>query len=163
MARAVQERLPGASVLAMAAAVADYRPETASPAKIKKTAARVNLELVRTPDILTAVGASKGSCFVVGFAAETNGVVENARQKRAAKNVDLMVANDVSRQGSGFDADVNAAVLIDGEGELEVPLVSKRELAERIWDRVAELRSRDENTTKTQRAQREEKTLGRKT
>jgi phosphopantothenoylcysteine decarboxylase/phosphopantothenate--cysteine ligase len=154
MARAVKEHLPGASVLAMAAAVADYRPETASPAKIKKTAARVNLELVRTPDILTAVGASKGSCFVVGFAAETNGVVENARQKRAAKNVDLMVANDVSRQGSGFDADVNAAVLIDGEGELEVPLVSKRELAERIWDRVAELRSREKKTTETQRSQR---------
>jgi len=163
MARAVKEHLPSASVLAMAAAVADYRPETPSPAKIKKTAARVSLELVRTPDILTAVGASKGSCFVVGFAAETNGVVENARQKRAAKNVDLMVANDVSRQGSGFDADVNAAVLIDGEGEVEVPLVSKRELAERIWDRVAELRSREKKTTETQRAQREEKTLGRKT
>jgi phosphopantothenoylcysteine decarboxylase/phosphopantothenate--cysteine ligase len=64
------------------------------------------------------------------------------------------VANDVSRQGSGFDADVNAAVLIDGEGELEVPLVSKRELAERIWDRVAELRSREKKTTETRRSQR---------
>jgi phosphopantothenoylcysteine decarboxylase/phosphopantothenate--cysteine ligase len=155
MARAVKEHLPAASVLAMAAAVADYRPEAPSPAKIKKTADRLNLELVRTPDILTAVGASKGSCFVVGFAAETNGVVENARQKRAAKNVDLMVANDVSRKGSGFDADVNAAVLIDDEGEIEVPLMSKRELAERIWDRVAELRSR-EKTKETQRSQTQE-------
>jgi phosphopantothenoylcysteine decarboxylase/phosphopantothenate--cysteine ligase len=140
MTKAVTARLPGASVLAMAAAVADYRPESPSPRKIKKGAGRLSLGLVRTPDILEAVGASKGSCFVVGFAAETDDVLENARRKRVAKKMDLVVANDVSRRDAGFDAETNAAVLIDAEGETEVPLSSKRELAERIWDRVAELR-----------------------
>ena len=140
MARAVMDHLQGASVLAMAAAVADYRPEAPSPTKIKKKAERLSLSLVRNPDILEAVGASKGGCFVLGFAAETEDIVRNARQKRAAKNLDLIVANDVSRKGAGFDTDTNAAVLIDAAGEIEVPLVTKRELAERIWDRVADLR-----------------------
>jgi phosphopantothenoylcysteine decarboxylase/phosphopantothenate--cysteine ligase len=142
MAKAVTARLRGASVLVMAAAVADYRPESPSPRKIKKGADRMSLELARTTDILEAVAASKGSCFVVGFAAETDDVLENARRKRIAKKVDLIVANDVRRSDAGFDAETNAAVLIDTEGDTEVPLSSKREVAERIWDRVAELRKR---------------------
>jgi phosphopantothenoylcysteine decarboxylase/phosphopantothenate--cysteine ligase len=142
MAKAVTARLPGASVLAMAAAVADYRPESPSPRKIKKGSGRLSLGLVRTPDILETVGASKAGGFVVGFAAETEDVLENARRKRAAKKIDLIVANDVSRSDAGFDAETNAAVLIDAAGEIDVPLSSKRELAERIWDRVAELRKR---------------------
>src|SRR6185503_9977104 len=100
------------------------------------------LELVRTPDILKSLGDAKGGRFLIGFAAETNGLLENARKKRAEKRVDLMVANDVSGNGSGFASENNAAVLIDAKGETELPLMSKRELAERIWDRVAELRAR---------------------
>jgi phosphopantothenoylcysteine decarboxylase / phosphopantothenate---cysteine ligase len=146
MAKAVTARLPGASVLAMAAAVADYRPESPSPRKIKKGAGRLSLDLVRTVDVLEAVGRSKGSYFVVGFAAETEDLLENARRKRIAKKMDLIVANDVSRPDAGFDAETNAAVLVDAAGETDVPLSSKRELAERIWDRVAELRKRSAST-----------------
>jgi len=141
MAQAVKERVGAADLLVMAAAVADYRPEAASASKLKKTADRGELKLVRTPDILEAIRPIKGSCFVVGFAAETENLRENAIQKRSAKGMDLIVANDVSRADAGFDLESNAALLIDAEGEVEVPLGSKRTLADRILDRVAELRS----------------------
>jgi phosphopantothenoylcysteine decarboxylase/phosphopantothenate--cysteine ligase len=98
------------------------------------------LEMVRTPDILRGLGQAKGERFLVGFAAETDHLREHAREKLRAKNLDLVVANTVGQEGSGFAADSNAAVLIDPDGEVEVPLVGKRELAERIWDRVAQLR-----------------------
>jgi len=126
--------------VAMAAAVSDYRPAAVSSTKLKKTDGPTRLELVRTPDILRSLGASKGGRFLVGFAAETNALVENARKKRAEKRLDLMVANDVSGEGAGFASERNAATLIDELGEASVPLSSKRELAERIWDRVAEIR-----------------------
>jgi phosphopantothenoylcysteine decarboxylase/phosphopantothenate--cysteine ligase len=142
MARAVRERAGEAAIVVMAAAVSDYRPAAVSAAKVKKTEPGLALELVRTPDILRELGAAKGGRFLVGFAAETERVLEHARAKRAAKNVDLMVANDVGRPGSGFASERNAAWLIDDGGETEVPLVGKRELAERIWDRVEELRRR---------------------
>ncbi len=140
MYRAVSERLEESTIVVMAAAVSDYRPASVAPTKIKKGDAGVSLDMVRTPDILKSLGSDKRGRFLVGFAAETDGVLENARKKRRDKNVDLMVANDVSRAGAGFASDSNAAVLIDDRGETEVPLVSKRELAERIWDRVEELR-----------------------
>lgn len=141
MAEAVQRSAGEAAVVVMAAAVSDYRPVAVAPTKLKKTAGAMALELIRTPDILRGLGAAKGGRFLVGFAAETDHVLENARQKRTAKNLDLIVANDVSREGSGFQADRNAAVLIDAAGgEVAVPLSSKRELADRIWDRVIELR-----------------------
>jgi phosphopantothenoylcysteine decarboxylase/phosphopantothenate--cysteine ligase len=143
MALAVTEHAKGASIVVMAAAVSDYRPATTSPTKIKKSEGGGQLELVRTPDILRALGETKGDRVLVGFAAETDDVVGNARKKLAAKRLDLIVANDVGRAGSGFAGEANAAVLIDaGGGEVEVPLVSKRELAERIWDRVIEIRKR---------------------
>jgi|KBSSwiStaDraftv2_1062776.scaffolds.fasta_scaffold04544_1 phosphopantothenoylcysteine decarboxylase/phosphopantothenate--cysteine ligase len=140
MQKAVARHVGEATVVAMAAAVSDYRPATVSPTKLKKTDGPTRLELVRTPDILLSLGASKGGRFLVGFAAETNAVVENARKKRAEKRLDLMVANDVSGEGAGFASERNAATLIDELGEVVVPLSSKRELAERIWDRVAEIR-----------------------
>ena len=140
MEKAVAQRVGEATIVAMAAAVSDYRPATMSPAKLKKTEGPARLELVRTPDILRTLGASKGERFLVGFAAETEAVVENARKKRAEKRLDLIVANDVGAEGAGFASDRNAATLIDEQGEVEVPLASKRELAERIWDRVAEIR-----------------------
>jgi phosphopantothenoylcysteine decarboxylase/phosphopantothenate--cysteine ligase len=133
-------RVGEATIVAMAAAVSDYRPAAAAPSKLKKTDGPARLELVRTPDILRSLGAAKGERFLVGFAAETESVVENARKKRAEKRLDLIVANDVSADGAGFASERNAATLIDELGEVAVPLASKRELAERIWDRVVEIR-----------------------
>ena len=95
---------------------------------------------MRTPDILRSLGAAKGGRFLVGFAAETEAVVANARKKRTEKRLDLIVANEVGTEGAGFASDQNAATLIDELGEVAVPLASKRELADRIWDRVAEIR-----------------------
>jgi phosphopantothenoylcysteine decarboxylase/phosphopantothenate--cysteine ligase len=138
----------------MAAAVSDYRPAERSPSKIKKRPGETTLVLARTPDILATLGQEKGERFLVGFAAETDRVRENARDKRAAKRADLLVANDVSRSGSGFASDHNAAVLIDAEAETELPLLSKRELADRIWDRVLALRSRRPPTVLAKRAAR---------
>jgi len=140
MADAVAARLPEAGIVAMAAAVSDYRPAQASPTKIKKAEGGISVEMVRTPDILRGVGKEKGRRFLIGFAAETDRVLENARRKRLEKNLDLLVANDVSRTDAGFASESNAAVLIDAQGEAELPLMSKRELAERIWDRVELLR-----------------------
>jgi phosphopantothenoylcysteine decarboxylase/phosphopantothenate--cysteine ligase len=141
MAAAVGERVQAADVVVMAAAVADYRPAQTAASKLKKGKARQKLDLVRTPDILKALGEDKGSRFLVGFAAETDDLLDNARKKLGEKRLDLIVANDVTRSDAGFDSETNAAVLMDaGGGETEVPLVSKRELAERIWDRVKELR-----------------------
>ncbi len=147
MAAAVAARLPEASIVAMAAAVSDYRPSQVSPTKIKKTEGDSQLQMVRTPDILKRLGREKGGRFLIGFAAETESVVERAREKRMAKNVDLLVANDVSRCDAGFGSETNAAVLIDREKETTLPLMSKRELAERIWDRVEQLRPPRVDTT----------------
>jgi phosphopantothenoylcysteine decarboxylase/phosphopantothenate--cysteine ligase len=138
----VNGRAPSVDVVVMAAAVSDYRPATVSDVKVKKQDGAFQLEMVRTPDILRGLGQAKGPLFLVGFAAETDSLREHARKKLREKNLDLLVANAVGREGSGFAADSNAAVLMDESGEVDVPLTSKRELAERIWDRVAELRSR---------------------
>jgi len=142
MAKAVLDRAAAAGIVAMAAAVSDYRPAEKAASKVKKQDGGQKLDLVRTPDILKSLGDSKEKRFLIGFAAETERLLESARKKRTEKRVDLMVANDVSRNGAGFASDKNAAVLIDAKGETELPLMSKRELAERIWDRVAELRAR---------------------
>jgi phosphopantothenoylcysteine decarboxylase / phosphopantothenate---cysteine ligase len=141
MARAVQDRVEAASIVAMAAAVSDYRPAAVAPRKIKKSEGGVGLEMVRTPDILRSLGERKGTRFLVGFAAETEELRENALKKLAEKRLDLIVANDVAREGIGFGSETNAALLLDaGGGSVEVPSSSKRALADRIWDRVAELR-----------------------
>jgi len=123
--------------------VADYRPASVSPSKIKKAEGPARIELVRTTDILADLGRRKGARTLVGFAAETDRLIERAREKLRGKNLDLVVANDVGRPGAGFGGETNAAVLIDRDGgETEVPLGSKRALAEAIWDRVAALRGR---------------------
>src|SRR5262249_52408600 len=126
-----------------AAAVSDYRPARIAPGKIKKGEGGTTLELVRTPDILRGLGAKKGARVLVGFAAETDGLRENARAKLAAKNLDLIVANDVTQKGAGFGGETNAAVLIDRDGhEEQTTLQTKREVADRILDRVTHLRAR---------------------
>jgi phosphopantothenoylcysteine decarboxylase/phosphopantothenate--cysteine ligase len=163
MARAVAERAVDASVVAMAAAVSDYRPAAVAPRKIKKSEGGVTLELVRTPDILRSLGEAKGGRFLVGFAAETDALLENARKKLREKKLDLIVANDVSQDGAGFGTETNAATLLDSSGgTVEVPRTSKRQLADKIWDRVAELRAAakpnpKQAATEAQRSPRKQK------
>ena len=137
MKEAVAKAVAKTDALIMAAAVADYQPKNIAKAKIKKETPSLTLELVRTPDILTEV---KGNFIKVGFAAESEDVVANARQKLEKKQLDLIVANDITDAKSGFDVDTNKVTLIDRKGKTEsLPLLSKREVADRILDRVVQL------------------------
>ncbi len=141
MERAVASRADAADIIVMAAAVSDYRPAERSPRKIKKSDGEAPLRLVRNPDILGGLGARKGGRILVGFAAETDAVLENAAEKLRGKGLDLIVANEVGRSDRGFATKNNAAVILDAAGgSVELPLMSKRELADRLWDRVVELR-----------------------
>ncbi len=140
MYRAVLAKLEPAHVVIKAAAVADYRPRQRADRKIKKDQAVAEIALEPTPDILAEIGKRKGSRILVGFAAETDDLVANARKKLQRKNVDLMVANDVGQPGAGFDVETNVVRILDPTGGVEeVPLLSKREVADRILDRVATL------------------------
>jgi len=142
MQRAVADRVGPATVVIAAAAVSDYRPAGASASKIKKTDGPVTLELVRTPDILKGLGEAKGARLLVGFAAESEDLVGNARKKLEEKNLDLVAANDITEPGAGFGGDTNAVVLLRRDGSrVDIPLGSKREVAERILDEVRALRS----------------------
>jgi phosphopantothenoylcysteine decarboxylase/phosphopantothenate--cysteine ligase len=135
MKAAVAREVARADVLIMAAAVADYQPKTVARAKIKKESPGLTMELVRTPDILAEV---KGNFIKVGFAAESENLVENARKKLEKKQLDLIVANDITDKDSGFGVDTNKVTLIDKQGNVEsLPLMSKREVAEAILDRVS--------------------------
>ncbi len=137
MARAVLDRLEQATIVLMSAAVADYRPALRSEQKLKKNAEKLTLELEATPDILSLIASQKGSRFVAGFAAETENVLENARKKLVSKNLDLVVANDVARSDIGFDSEYHAAALLSRGGEtVELPRMTKLELASRILDHV---------------------------
>jgi phosphopantothenoylcysteine decarboxylase/phosphopantothenate--cysteine ligase len=140
MLETVRAQLPEARILAMAAAVSDYRPTTKAKGKVKKSTGGLTLGMVRTDDILKSLGPQKGHRLFVGFAAETDDVVAYARRKLHDKKLDLIVANDVSRLDAGFGTETNAGVLIDRNGhEEELPVMSKREMADRIWDRVLAL------------------------
>jgi phosphopantothenoylcysteine decarboxylase/phosphopantothenate--cysteine ligase len=143
MARAMMRQVQGADAVVMAAAVADYTPEGGTAAaKMGKSDGPLTLTLVRTPDILADLGRARGAAttpVLVGFAAETGDPRPRARQKLASKQIDLIVANDVSRAGAGFDTETNAAVLIAADGEVETPMQLKSELASTILDRVEAL------------------------
>jgi len=137
MKSAVAKAVAQADALIMAAAVTDYQPKRAARAKIKKETPSLTLELVRTPDILTEV---KGDFLKVGFAAESEDIVANARQKLEKKQLDLIVANDITDKKSGFGVDTNKVTLISRDGKVEsLPLLTKREVAEKILDRVVGL------------------------
>jgi phosphopantothenoylcysteine decarboxylase / phosphopantothenate---cysteine ligase len=138
---AVMARAAAADAVIMAAAVADFRPKAVAGEKLKKRDGVPEIVLEPTVDILAALGASKpAGQVVVGFAAETQRVRENAAAKLAAKRVDLMVANDVSAPDAGFEVDTNQAVLLDAAGGAEeTPLVSKEALAGIVLDRVVEM------------------------
>jgi phosphopantothenoylcysteine decarboxylase/phosphopantothenate--cysteine ligase len=135
MKKAVVQAVKKADVLIMAAAVADYQAKSTSQSKIKKESQKgLTLELVKTPDILSEV---TGDFIKVGFAAESENMVANAKKKLLNKGLDLVVANDITQADAGFDVDTNRVTMIDKKGKVEeLPLMSKREVAERILDRV---------------------------
>ena len=144
MRDAVLAAIGGAEALVMAAAVADYRPIEVQTQKIKKTGEALNLQLTRTSDILGEVAemrtAGHGPRVVVGFAAETQDLLENARAKLQRKRLDLIAANDVSAPDAGFGVDTNRVTLLSADGTLEaLPLMSKNEVAHAVWERVVRL------------------------
>ncbi len=138
MYEAVNRAVAKADALIMAAAVADYRPRNVSKNKIKRTkAASLTLELERTPDILAKV---EGKFLKIGFAAESENVMANAKEKLEKKRLDLIVANDITAKGSGIGANSNKVIIIDRKGKVEkLPLLPKREVADKILDRVVAL------------------------
>jgi len=141
MYSAVMDKLATATMVIMAAAVADFRPVSAAAQKIKKgVAGPLTLELERTEDILASVGRQRGGQIVVGFAAETDNVAENARKKLLDKGADLIVANDVSQEDAGFDVDTNRIALVTQTGVTELPLLNKRDAADRILDAAIKIR-----------------------
>jgi phosphopantothenoylcysteine decarboxylase/phosphopantothenate--cysteine ligase len=143
MDAAVRRAAAGADAVIMAAAVADVRPASAADHKIKKTDPALSaLTFERNPDILAALGTARGdsrSPLLVGFAAETGDPVASARTKLAAKRCDLVVANDVSESGSGFEVDTNRVTLVDARGAIALERMTKDEVAHRVLDRVVEL------------------------
>jgi phosphopantothenoylcysteine decarboxylase/phosphopantothenate--cysteine ligase len=143
MEAAVNARAADADVIVMAAAVADFRPKVAADAKLKKGDGVPEVVLEPTPDILAGLGATKRpGQTLVGFAAETDDLVANAADKVRRKNLDLVVANDVSAPGVGFEHDTNAVVLLRGDGSREdVPLADKRAVARAVLDAVLTIRS----------------------
>jgi len=140
MYNAVVENLDGCDIIIKSAAVADYRPKTRSDKKIKKTEGDLVLELERNPDILLEIGKVKGERILVGFAAETDDIMENAAKKIEKKNLDFIVANDITAEGAGFGVDTNIAKLLYRDGSvIELEKMSKDELSEIILQKVAEL------------------------
>ena len=139
MLDAVLKRLPGVRVVIGAAAVADYTPKSRGKAKMKKSEAGVALELAPTKDIIAEVGRKRGDRVLVGFAAETEDLVKNAKAKLKSKNLDFIVANDVSKVGIGFGADVNEVTIVAKSGEVQdLPRLPKLEIGHRILNLVKE-------------------------
>jgi phosphopantothenoylcysteine decarboxylase/phosphopantothenate--cysteine ligase len=140
MHRAVLENSVDADVVIKAAAPLDYRPRTVAPQKIKKTKGDLTLHLQPTTDILRELGQHKNGKVLVGFAAETENHVQHGLEKLKGKNLDLIVINPASGPDSAFDSDMNHATLIDASGRIEeIPLVTKRVMADKILDRVVQL------------------------
>lgn len=144
MFQAVMKNLSDATIFIGAAAVADYRPKNVADAKIKKTDQdTLILELEKTKDILSNVSANRHeNLLVVGFAAETNDVKTYAKSKLERKNLNMIVANDVSQKNIGFGTDDNIATIITHENATDLPIMSKRELADKILDKIVELRNK---------------------
>ena len=145
MFNAVINRLPEADVVVMSAAVSDFKPAAVSDSKIKKDNLPpsfkgpdgMTLNLVNTQDILSEISGKKGKQFIAGFSAETENVVANANEKLISKDLDMIVANDVTKTGAGFEVDTNIVTLIDRWGEVvEYPMMTKKAVAEKILDHV---------------------------
>jgi len=141
MRDAVLAHLNEASIIVKSAAVADYHLPRIPQHKVKKTAMRMSLELEPTPDILAELGQKKDDRVLIGFAAETENLIESARRKLQTKSCDMVVANLVNQDGTGFESDQNEVVLVLRTGEtIPLPRAAKREIADRIFDQVTKLR-----------------------
>jgi phosphopantothenoylcysteine decarboxylase/phosphopantothenate--cysteine ligase len=140
MRQAVLKLLPQATIVIKTAAVSDYRPKSAASQKIKRSGP-MTLELEPTVDILGEIKRYKQSQLIIGFAAETQNALENARKKLTSKSLDAIVVNDVSREGVGFDSDRNAVTIITEHEVVEVPETTKWEVAQRVLDQVVRLRN----------------------
>lgn len=141
MRAAVIARLADSTIIVKAAAVADYHRSNVPQRKMKKTATRMSIEFDPTPDILAELGRKKGDRLLIGFAAETDNLIDEARRKLESKNCDMVVANLVNQDGTGFEADENEVVLVlRGGGSIPLRRAPKREVAERIFDQVLKLR-----------------------
>jgi len=141
MRQAVLKLLPQATIVIKTAAVSDYRPKSPALQKIKRSGP-MTLDLEPTADILSEISRNKQSQLIIGFAAETQNALENARKKLASKSLDAIVVNDVSREGVGFDSDRNAVTIITPQEVVEVPETTKWEVAQRVLDQVVQLRDR---------------------
>jgi phosphopantothenoylcysteine decarboxylase / phosphopantothenate---cysteine ligase len=142
MRTAVLDSFTASTAVVMAAAVSDYSPAEAAAKKLKKSSESLRLDLKRNPDILKELGMKKDGRFIVGFAAETDDVISNARKKLEEKNLDMIVANDVTAEGSGFEGETNIATIIDRSGDVQtLPLMTKDELADRIFDHIHAVKS----------------------
>jgi len=140
MAAAVEARFENARLVIKTAAVADYRPREQQPHKQKKVTDTLHLELERNPDILAGLGARKGNRILIGFAAETEEVLANAEAKLTAKNLDMIIANDISRPDAGFESDTNqVCILSAGAAREHLPAMSKDRLAHVLLDRIQKL------------------------
>ncbi len=137
---AVNRELPLATVLVMSAAVSDFMPAEKAEEKIEKSE-ELLLRLCKTPDILLEVGTRKDRPFTIGFAAETGDKIERAKKKLLEKNMDMIIFNDVTDAGSGFDVDTNSVAILDREGEIILPILSKDSVAESILDRLVQLKA----------------------
>ncbi len=141
MARAVKERARDQDIIIKAAAVADYRPKYTADEKMKKSDSGLNIELERTEDILGFLGAHKmQGQFLCGFSMETENMLENSREKLRKKNLDLIVANNLKEQGAGFGTDTNIVTLLSPTDTVQLPLLSKEEVAHRLLDYILEHR-----------------------
>lgn len=141
MARLVDEHVAAASVVVAAAAVADYRPKRRADEKAAKVKGAMTLELETTRDIVATIDRTRRDRIIVGFAAETGDPVAKARAKLERKKLDLIVANDVTAEGAGFDVETNIVTLVDGSGATSLPMLDKDDVADAILDRVSALRA----------------------
>jgi len=140
MLNAVKKEIDSSTVMIMSAAVSDFMPAEKTKEKSEKSG-ELLLRLTPTPDIILKVGKKKKRPFIIGFAAETDGRIERAKKKLKEKNMDMIVYNDVTQKGSGFDVDTNKVVIIDREKEIRLPLLSKESVADAILDRLIEIRA----------------------
>ncbi|RJX18136.1 MAG: bifunctional phosphopantothenoylcysteine decarboxylase/phosphopantothenate--cysteine ligase CoaBC [Ammonifex sp.] len=141
MREAVLENFDAADVVIMCAAVSDYRAKTPSPKKVKKEVREMVLEFVQNPDILEELGRLKRHQLLIGFAAEDDNILEHARRKLEAKNLDMVVANLIAQEGAGFEADTNIVKILFRNGRfLELPRMDKYEVAQRLMDMVLDMR-----------------------
>ena len=151
MQQAILSSYSDATMVISAAAIADYRPAYVAPQKIKKQEGNFSIEMTRNPDILAGLSPQKGNRLLIGFATETENVLQNAMRKLHKKNLDMIVANDVTQEGAGFAHDTNIVTLIDRSERMEtLPLMSKDEVAHTVYDRLLTLRNGERDKGETE-------------